>query len=75
MLMISVNSDTPGFLFIVPKEDGNVKPQLQVCIHHRFLDLSSDWLCKLQLSIPKPLADAFQMTNNTRVSVTKARPS
>jgi DEP domain-containing protein 5 len=75
MLMISVNNDTPGFLFIVPKEDGNVKPQLHVCIYHLLPGLYSQRLGELQLSIPKPLADAFQMTNNTRVSVTKARPS
>ncbi|KAF9014224.1 hypothetical protein BDQ17DRAFT_1386700 [Cyathus striatus] len=50
----STTSDNPEatYLFLVPKDDGCAKPQLQV-------------------SIPKPIADAFGMKNNGEVLVTK----
>ncbi|KAF8630448.1 hypothetical protein AX17_005425 [Amanita inopinata Kibby_2008] len=41
-----------SFLFVVPKDDGSSRPQLQI-------------------SIPKPLADAYGLRNNGEVMVTK----
>jgi len=59
-----------SFLFIVPKDEGCPKPQLQVrqtcaCYHPN--------LTKVQISIPKPIADAFGLRNHTEVSLVKVR--
>lgn len=43
-----------AFLFIVPKDDGCAKHQLQI-------------------SIPKPIAEAFDLRNNSEVTVTKVK--
>jgi hypothetical protein len=34
------NSPEPKFFFIVPKDDGNMKPQLQACVTHQLFTSS-----------------------------------
>ncbi|KAJ6622952.1 hypothetical protein B0H10DRAFT_1787300 [Mycena sp. CBHHK59/15] len=52
MLCVSSHPDAEGFVFIVPRDEGCPKPQLQI-------------------SIPKPVAEAFKLKNNNDVVVTK----
>ncbi|KAJ3568302.1 hypothetical protein NP233_g5802 [Leucocoprinus birnbaumii] len=52
---IGTESSDETFLFLVPKEDPNPRAQLQ----------------RLEVSVPKPIADAFNFRNNGEVTVTK----
>ncbi|KAJ7685756.1 hypothetical protein DFH06DRAFT_1159278 [Mycena polygramma] len=56
MLSVSSYSGAEAFVFTVPRDDGCLKPQLQI-------------------SIPKPVADAFKLKNNNDVVVTKVDPA
>ena len=62
------DGDSSGILFIVPKDEGGAKPQLQVRIR---LLLELALLNFAQISIPKPIADACDLRNNCEVNVTK----
>jgi hypothetical protein len=72
ILRVSANnaegSPESGFLFIFTRAEGFLKPQLQVRNDGYSLDIFSELL---QVSIPKPLADAFGLWNNGEVKVTK----
>ncbi|KAJ7766620.1 hypothetical protein B0H16DRAFT_1309369 [Mycena metata] len=56
MLSVSSYGGAEGFVFIVPRDEGCPKPQLQI-------------------SIPKPVAEAFKLKNNNDVFVTKVDPA
>ncbi|KAJ6531070.1 hypothetical protein B0H19DRAFT_468673 [Mycena capillaripes] len=56
MLSVSSYSGAEAFVFIVPRDEGCAKPQLQI-------------------SIPKPVAEAFKLKNNNDVVVTKVDPA
>ncbi|KAJ7154183.1 hypothetical protein C8R46DRAFT_1297935 [Mycena filopes] len=56
MLSVSSYSGAEAFVFIVPRDEGCAKPQLQI-------------------SIPKPVAEAFKLKNNNDVLVTKVDPA
>ncbi|KAJ4488454.1 hypothetical protein J3R30DRAFT_940415 [Lentinula aciculospora] len=47
-----VENSAEAFIFVVPKDDTNLKPQLQI-------------------SVPKPIAEAFGLRNNSEVTVIK----
>ncbi|KIK63627.1 hypothetical protein GYMLUDRAFT_196378 [Collybiopsis luxurians FD-317 M1] len=54
LLSVSAGIETSAeaFIFLVPADDPNLKPQLQI-------------------SVPKPIAEAFGLRNNSEVTVTK----
>ncbi|KAJ7481036.1 hypothetical protein B0H11DRAFT_1230530 [Mycena galericulata] len=56
MLSVASYSGAEAFVFIVPRDEGCAKPQLQI-------------------SIPKPVAEAFKLKNNNDVLVTKVDPA
>ncbi|KAJ7706855.1 hypothetical protein B0H17DRAFT_1001281 [Mycena rosella] len=56
MLSVASYSGAEAFVFIVPRDEGCSKPQLQI-------------------SIPKPVAEAFKLKNNNDVVVTKVDPA
>ncbi|KAJ7143200.1 hypothetical protein C8R43DRAFT_579168 [Mycena crocata] len=56
MLSVASYSGAEAFVFMVPRDEGCPKPQLQI-------------------SIPKPVAEAFKLKNNNDVVVTKVDPA
>ncbi|KAJ7772896.1 hypothetical protein DFH07DRAFT_146815 [Mycena maculata] len=56
MCSVASYSGAEAFVFIVPRDEGCPKPQLQI-------------------SIPKPVAEAFKLKNNNDVVVTKVDPT
>ncbi|KAJ7137941.1 hypothetical protein C8R44DRAFT_339542 [Mycena epipterygia] len=56
MMSVASYSGAEAFVFIVPRDEGCAKPQLQI-------------------SIPKPVAEAFKLKNNNEVVVTKVDPA
>ena len=68
--VLSSNADHPdsAFLFMVPKDEGCPKPQLQVCFsfHKQY-----SGLILVQISVPRPIADVFSLRNNGEVTLTK----
>ncbi|KAJ7497489.1 hypothetical protein FB451DRAFT_234487 [Mycena latifolia] len=56
MLSVASFGGAEAFVFIVPRDEGCSKPQLQI-------------------SIPKPVAEAFKLKNNNDVVVTKVDPA
>jgi len=65
----STDDSESAFLFVVPKDEGNFKSQLQVgsCLNVFLLILS---VCA-QISLPAPIADAFGVRNYDDVLITK----
>jgi DEP domain-containing protein 5 len=68
--VLSSNADHPdsAFLFMVPKDEGCPKPQLQVyfSFHKQY-----SGLILVQISVPRPIADVFSLRNNGEVTLTK----
>lgn len=58
-----------GFLFLVPKDEGNIKHQLQV--HFNIITILLVGWPSNQISIPRPTAEQFGMKNSGEIRLTK----
>lgn len=70
LLRVTQSENTSGYLFIVPKDEGCPKPTLQAN-PPQFTASAPAHPRLFQISLPRNVADAFAMKNNTEVTVTK----
>ena len=61
----------PGFLFLALHADPSMRPQLCRYVSSAF-SLADESTTPYQISLPKSVADAFNIRNNTEVTVTKS---